>query len=113
MAVLGGAAGVALALAGIRGISILIPRDSLAGASIEMNGAVLLFSAALVLLSVFACGLAPALHSTSTSANLQAELKESSKATNARGRSRWRACAEWAKSRSRNPDPLCRGRCWA
>jgi putative ABC transport system permease protein len=88
VAVLGGAAGVALALAGIRGISILIPRDSLAGASIEMNGPVLLFSAALVLLSMFAFGLAPALHSTST--NLQAELKEGGKATNARGRSRWR-----------------------
>ena len=88
VAVLGGAAGVALALAGIRGIAILIPRDSLAGASIEMNPPVLLFSAALVLLSMFAFGLAPALHSTS--ANLQAELKEGSKATNARGRSRWR-----------------------
>ena len=88
VAVLGGAAGVALALAGIRGIAILIPRDSLAGASIEMNPPVLLFSAALVLLSMFAFGLAPALHSTS--ANLHAELKEGSKVTNARGRSRWR-----------------------
>ncbi|HZT28323.1 MAG TPA: ABC transporter permease [Bryobacteraceae bacterium] len=87
VAVLGGAAGIALA--GIRGISTLIPRASLAGASIGMSGPVLLFSAAVVLLSMFAFGLAPALHSTS--ANLQSELKEGAKATFARGRGRWRA----------------------
>ena len=64
VALLGGVAGVCLAIAGIPAIARLIPPDTLAGASVGMNGAVLLFSAALVVLSMFVSGLAPALHAT-------------------------------------------------
>jgi len=60
VALLGGLAGVGLALAGIPAMARLIPADTLAGASVGMNGAVLLFSAGLVVLSVLAFGLARA-----------------------------------------------------
>ena len=88
VALLGGVAGVCLAIAGIPSITRLIPPDTLAGASVGMNGAVLLFSAGLVVLSMFVSGLAPALHSTS--GNVQSELKEGGKATSASARNRWR-----------------------
>ena len=88
VALLGGLAGVSLAVAGIPLIARSIPRDTLAGASIDVNGAVLLFSAGLVILSMFVFGLAPALNSTS--GNIQSELKEGGKATSAGGRNRWR-----------------------
>lgn len=88
MALLGGVAGVCLALAGIPTITRLIPPDALAGATVGMNGAVLLFSACLVVLSLFAAGLAPGLYATRGS--LQSALKEGGK-TNASGaRNRWR-----------------------
>jgi putative ABC transport system permease protein len=88
VALLGGVAGVCLAIAGIPAIARLIPPDTLAGASVGMNGAVLLFSAGLVVLSMFVSGLAPALHSTS--GDLQSELKEGGKTTSAGARNRWR-----------------------
>ena len=88
VALLGGVAGVGLAMAGIPAIARLIPPDTLAGASVGMNGAVLLFSAGLVVLSMFVSGLAPALHSTS--GNVQSELKEGGKTTSAGARNRWR-----------------------
>ena len=88
VALLGGSAGVALAVAGIPAIVGLIPPETLAGASIGVNGAVLLFSAGIVVLSMFAFGLAPALHSTG--GNVQGELKEGGKTTSAGGRNRWR-----------------------
>jgi len=88
VALLGGVAGVGLAMAGIPAIARLIPPDTLAGASLGMNGAVLLFSAGLVVLSMFLSGLAPALHSMSS--NVQAELKEGGKTTSAGARNRWR-----------------------
>ena len=87
VALLGGVAGVCLALAGIPSIERLIPPDTLAGASVSMNGAVLLFSAGLVVLSMFVSGLAPAWHSTS--GNVQSELKEGGKTSSA-ARNRWR-----------------------
>jgi putative ABC transport system permease protein len=88
VALLGGVAGVCLAIAGIPAIVRLIPPDTLAGASVGMNGAVLLFSAALVVLSMFVFGLAPALHATS--GDVQSELKEGGKTTSAGARNRLR-----------------------
>src|ERR1700730_18480292 len=88
VALLGGVAGGCLAIAGIPAIARLIPPDMLAGASRGMNGAVLLFSAALVVLSVLVFGLAPALHSAR--GNVHAELKEGGKTTSAGARNRLR-----------------------
>src|SRR5580658_5836220 len=88
VALLGGLAGVGLAMAGIPAIARLIPPDTLAGANVGMNGAVLLFSAGLVVLSMFVSGLAPALHSTGS--NVQSDLKEGGKTTSAGTRNRWR-----------------------
>jgi putative ABC transport system permease protein len=88
VALLGGVAGVCLAMAGIPAIARLIPPDTLAGASVGMNGAVLLFSAGLVVLSMFVSGLAPALHSTGS--NVQSDLKEGGKTTSSGARNRWR-----------------------
>ena len=73
VALLGGVAGVCLAIAGIPAIARLIPPDTLAGASVRMNGAVLPFSAGLVVLSVLVFA-GPALHSAR--GNVHAELKE-------------------------------------
>jgi putative ABC transport system permease protein len=88
VAALGGLAGVGLAMAGIPAIVALIPSDTLAGASVGMNGAVLLFSIGLVVLSMFVFGLAPALHATS--GDVHSELREGGKTTSADGRNRWR-----------------------
>jgi putative ABC transport system permease protein len=88
VALLGGIAGVGLAIAAIPALARAIPSDSIAGARVEVNGAVLLFSAGLVVLSMFVFGLAPALNSTS--GDVQSELKEGGKATSAGARSRWR-----------------------
>jgi predicted permease len=88
VALLGGLAGVGLAMAGIPAMARLIPADTLAGANVGMNGAVLLFSAGLVVLSVLAFGLAPALHSAR--GNVHADLKDGGKATSGGGRNRWR-----------------------
>jgi putative ABC transport system permease protein len=88
VALLGGLAGVGLAVAGVPAIARLIPPDTLAGARVDVNGAVLLFSAGLVIVSMFAFGLAPALDSKS--GDLQSELKEGGKATSGGGRNRWR-----------------------
>ena len=88
VALLGGAAGVGLAIAGIPAIARLIPPETLAGATIDVNGAVLLFSAGLVVLSTFMFGLAPALHSTS--GDVQSELKDGNRTQGSGGRNRWR-----------------------
>jgi putative ABC transport system permease protein len=74
LALLGGALGIALAVAGIRGMGKLIPADTLSGATIHLNGTVLLFAAGAVVLAAFVFGLAPALHSTTP--DVQSELKE-------------------------------------
>ncbi len=87
VALLGGVAGVALATGGIAAIRPVIAMDTM-GATINLNGPVLLFSAALVILSMFVFGLAPALHSTG--GNVQSELKEGGKTTSAAGHNRWR-----------------------
>ena len=88
VALLGGVAGVCLASAGIPAIAWLIPSDTLAGATVDINGAVLLFSAGLVVLSMFVAGLAPGLYATR--GNLQSALREGGKTTGAGARNRWR-----------------------
>jgi putative ABC transport system permease protein len=74
LAVLGGVLGLALAVAGIGGMSRLIPADILSGATVNLNGAVLLFAGGVVMLAAFIFGLAPALHLTKP--DVQSELKE-------------------------------------
>jgi putative ABC transport system permease protein len=74
LAVLGGVLGVAIAFAGIGGMSRLIPESMLSGAAVNLSGAVLLFTGGVVVLAAFLFGLAPAWHATKP--DLQAELKE-------------------------------------
>jgi putative ABC transport system permease protein len=74
LACFGGVVGVALALGGIRGMAQLISADTLSGATVNLNGAVLLFVGGVVVLAAFIFGLAPALHSTKP--DVQSELKE-------------------------------------
>ncbi|MGA2846909.1 MAG: ABC transporter permease [Candidatus Acidiferrales bacterium] len=74
LAFLGGALGLGFALAGIRLIPQLIPQDTLMGATIGLNGAVLLFTAGVVVFAAFVFGMAPALHSAKR--DVQGELKE-------------------------------------
>jgi putative ABC transport system permease protein len=81
LAVLGGVLGLALAVAGIGGMSRLIPADMLSGATVNLNGAVLLFAACVVALASFIFGLAPALHSTKP--DVQSELKEGGRGASA------------------------------
>ncbi len=86
---LGGVTGLTLAFAAIRGATRLIPASMLAGASIDLNGPVLLFVAVVVALCAFTFGLVPALHSTK--ADVQSELKENGRTSSAgKGPNRWR-----------------------
>jgi putative ABC transport system permease protein len=81
LAFLGGLLSLGLAFAGIRGLARLIPMNMLAGASVNLNGPVLLFAAGVVVLCTFVFGLAPASHSTRP--DVQSELKESGRALSA------------------------------
>jgi putative ABC transport system permease protein len=74
LAVLGGGLGVAIAFAGIGGMSRLIPEDMLSGATVNLSGAVLLFAGGVVVLAAFLFGLVPAWHATKP--DLRSELKE-------------------------------------
>ena len=74
LAFLGGALGLALAVAGIRLIGRLIPPDTLMGAEVGLNAAVLLFTGGVVLLAAFVFGMAPAMHSARR--DVQGDLKE-------------------------------------
>jgi putative ABC transport system permease protein len=73
LAFLGGTLGLAFALAGIRLIARLIPQG-FSGATVGLNGAVLLFTAGVVVLAAFVFGMAPAAHSAKR--GVQAQLKE-------------------------------------
>ncbi len=89
LAFLGGLLGLALAIGGIGGIRRLIPAGTLAGASVNLNGAVLSLAAGVVILSALIFGLAPAVHSAR--ANVQSELKEGGRSMSAStGQNRWR-----------------------
>ncbi len=86
---LGGLAGIGLAIAAIPAVSHLLPPDTLGGATVSISGSVLAFSAGLIILSVFAFGLGPAVQSTR--ASVQSELREGAKGTGTVHRMRWRS----------------------
>jgi len=79
LSLLGGVLGVGLAFAGNRGLAQLISADMLSGADVELNRAVLLFAAGVVVLAAFVFGLAPAMNSAKP--DVQAELKEGGRTT--------------------------------
>ncbi|MGB6482263.1 MAG: ABC transporter permease [Candidatus Acidiferrales bacterium] len=81
LAFLGGILGLALAIGGIHGMTGLIPTGTLAGTSVNLNGAVLLFTAGVVVLAAFIFGLVPAAHSTKQ--DVQSELKEGGRTASA------------------------------
>jgi putative ABC transport system permease protein len=81
LACFGGVVGVALAMGGIRGMAQLIPADLLSGATVNLDGAVLLFVGGVVVLAAFIFGLTPALHSTQP--DVQSELKEGGRTSSA------------------------------
>ncbi len=74
LAALGGVLGLILAMAGIRLIGRMIPEDALMGATVALNGAVLLFTAGVVVLAALIFGMAPAIHWARH--DVQADLKE-------------------------------------
>ncbi|HEV8042331.1 MAG TPA: ABC transporter permease [Bryobacteraceae bacterium] len=74
LAFLGGLLGLAVSIAGIRGLARLIPMDGMSGGAVNMNGMVLLFAAAAVVVSAFVFGLVPAMNLTKP--DVQPELKE-------------------------------------
>ena len=74
LAFFGGALGLGFALAGIRLIARLIPQDALMGATVGLNGVVLLFTTGVVVFAAFVFGMAPAVHSAKR--DVQNELKE-------------------------------------
>lgn len=76
LALVGGALGIALAVAGTRAITQMLSPDMLMGATVALNPAVLLFAAILILLAAFIFGLAPAVRSAKSDIHLQ--LKEGS-----------------------------------
>ncbi|HKV28642.1 MAG TPA: ABC transporter permease [Candidatus Acidoferrales bacterium] len=74
LALLGGILGLALAVGGIHAMTGMVSMDMLSGATVNLNGAVLLFAGGVVILAAFIFGLAPAMHSTKP--DIQSELKE-------------------------------------
>ncbi len=86
---LGGLAGLALAVVLIRGLVRLMPAAMLAGAPVGLSGPALLFTAAVVLLSAFLFGLAPARRPAK--ADLQLELKQGGRTVGGgASQARWR-----------------------
>jgi putative ABC transport system permease protein len=81
LSVIGGLFGLGVALAGVRGIGRLLPAGLLPGGAVALNIQVLLFAASIVLLAAFIFGITPALHSSRT--DVQSELKEGSRTSNA------------------------------
>lgn len=76
LAVVGGALGIALAVAGTRAITQMLSPDMLMGATVALNPAVLLFAAILIFFAALIFGLAPAVRSAKSDIHLQ--LKEGS-----------------------------------
>ena len=79
LALVGGALGIALAVAGSHAITQMLSPDMLVGATVALNPAVVLFAAGLILLAAFIFGLAPAARSAKSDIHLQ--LKEGSAGT--------------------------------
>jgi putative ABC transport system permease protein len=84
LAAFGGLLGLVISIGAIRGMTQLIPMDAQAGAAVNLNGAVLLFAAAAVVLSALIFGLVPAAQLTKP--EVQAELKEGSRSTSSSSR---------------------------
>ena len=87
LACLGGLLGVTVAVWGIRGIVTIVPTGALPGASVSLNGVVLLFAAGLAILSTCLFGLVPARHSANASA--RSSLRDGGRSATA-ANSRWR-----------------------
>ena len=69
IAVPGGVAGLVIAIAGVRALVLVAPRNLPRLAEITVDPAVLLFTAAMTLITAFVFGLGPALQTARTSAN--------------------------------------------
>jgi putative ABC transport system permease protein len=74
LAVIGGILGLAMAVAGIGALTRLVPADMLMGASINLNGTVLMFAVGLIGAAAVVFGLAPAARSAKP--DVQSQLKE-------------------------------------
>jgi len=81
LAFLGGSLGLGIAIAGIGAMNRLIPAGMQAGAAANLNGAVLIFAAGVVVLSAFIFGLVPAAHLTKP--EVQPDLKEGGRGASA------------------------------
>jgi putative ABC transport system permease protein len=81
LASLGGVLGVMLAAQMIHGLMALIPPGLLAGATVQLNGVVLLFAAVVVVFSALLFGLVPAAQLAKP--DVQAELRESGRTSSA------------------------------
>ena len=79
LALVGGAVGVVLAVAGVRALRAGIPSNVPGAAHIAVDGAVLAFTFALALLTGLAFGLVPALRASRTNADLAEGLREGSR----------------------------------
>ncbi|MFI5233130.1 MAG: ABC transporter permease [Gemmatimonadales bacterium] len=79
LAAIGGAAGVVVAVAGVRALVALSPAGLPRLASIHVNGAVLVFALLLVTITGIVFGLVPALHATR--ANLHLGVKQGTRRT--------------------------------
>ena len=79
LAALGGALGVLLAVAGIRGLEKLIPSDALSGATLSLNFTVFGFLCGVIVLCTVLFGLAPALHASRP--DVQTELRDGGRGT--------------------------------
>lgn len=86
LAVLGGTVGVALAFGGLRLLKALAPPDIPRLAEVSLDGRVLVFAAALTLVTGLVCAVLPALHAAGV--DLQERLKEGSRSAVAGGRRR-------------------------
>jgi putative ABC transport system permease protein len=83
LGLLGGVAGVVLAVWGVWSLRPFLPSDVILIHSIQVGGSVLVFALLLSLVAALAFGLAPAL--LATPSNLQANIKEGGERTSQRG----------------------------
>jgi len=89
LGLLGGVAGVLLAVGTVRSLQPFLPSEVVQISSIHVGGPVLVFALVVSLAAALAFGLAPAL--LATSANLQTNLKEGGERTGQRGSQRVRS----------------------
>src|SRR6185503_9541517 len=87
LTLIGGGAGVLLAIWGIDLLKSIVPADTPRLAEVTINGGVLLFALSASLATTVICGLIPALQSSST--DLQQALKESSRSATGGKRTRF------------------------